>query len=393
MEVSPIKLNVKTKEDFDLNVNGTNVNQKGALTIVPDNGIYLGTGEKSESILKIENNAINPNLLMNSDFSNFYRCPLGKEIVDTQDTRAKVDFICDRWMHYPTIAGEHYEEKTILKELDEKGKYAIYLNPTDGNLNSSHYLAQFITNLNRFEEDELLVFSSESFFKDEKTDPDNRKINAMLIIDIYINGKKISELTKYTQQFYFNNEAKMHQHIVFKVPRFKKYLEKETNPINYNLTGILFKFDIGKLIVNNKSIYLRNFKLERGNVATPWCPYGGSYEADRNACLQYYEKVGAFAAGTEEAKNKVMFSLPFKAEKIEVPKLNIIKNNISWRVVGVNRLNTSISNLTEIKKTVNGCTIVVDDGTNKSVSYRPVFECNGDDFIEADAEIKLDNLY
>ena len=61
--------------------------------------------------------------------------------------------------------------------------------------------------------------------------------------------------------------------------------------------------------------------------------------------------------------------------------------------MGVKRLNAPISNLTEIKKTVNGCTIVVDDGSNGSVPYRPVFECNGDDFIEADAEIKLDNLW
>lgn len=371
MEVNPIKLNVKTKEDFDLNVNGTDVNQKGALTIVPDDGIYLGTGEKSESILKIpEFHETNPNLLMNSDFSNFYRCAGGlRDLTVITDRKY---FLYDRW----SIKTTGYNSKFTISagKLAQNKKINSTFSIGTKNKVSTNTGGTFYQVLSEcFDSGTELTFSGELRFNSSSQSE---------ILSIGLCTVKYGKITEYiSKNIILKNRDDFEKvTLSFKVPDYIS-LEGENLIQKYCVFFIGYYWNF-----SNTQLQFRNLKLERGNVATPWCPYGGSYEADRNACLQYYEKVGAFAAGTEEAKNKVMFSLPFKVEKINEPKLNIIKNIITWRVSGVNRLNTPILNLTEIKKTVNGCTIVVDDGSNGSEPNRSIFECNGDDFVEADAE-------
>ena len=383
MEVNPIKLNVKTKEDFDLNVNGTNVNQKGALTIVPDDGIYLGTGDKSESILKIpEFHETNPNLLMNSDFSNFYRCAEGTKTYNfNQNTQI---FVSDRWSMKSAsydFQGSIFLTSGGYSDSGDESKNivrsSLKIKPDDGAAMTGFSFSQVLKNSN-LGNGETLTFSGFINLNSSIQQPKKYITISLLAVS---NNKIINAESK---KIFLNISKSFEAEKIeanIKVPNYL-YSQLGLNEV-FLVFSINYLFDSSE---ENTSLTFEKFKLERGNVATPWCPYGGSYEADRNACLQYYEKVGAFAAGTEEAKNKVMFSLPFKVEKIEEPKLNIIKNNITWRVTGVNRLNTPISNLTEIKKTVNGCIIVVDDGSNGSAPNRSIFECNGDNFIEADAE-------
>ena len=178
MEVNPIKLNVKTKEDFDLNVDGTNVNQKGALTIVPDDGIYLGTGEKSESILKIpEFHETNPNLLMNSDFSNFYRCGIyyKDELFETD----KKYFLCDRW--FIIFFGYSFDSNisNIKYITSKKIEHSLEI-ATKNNVstNTEGGLYQVLSNI--FESNEPITFSG--FIRTVSGSPEEKISIGILII-------------------------------------------------------------------------------------------------------------------------------------------------------------------------------------------------------------------
>lgn len=373
MDVNPIKLNVKTKEDFDLNVNGTNVNQKGALTIVPDDGIYLGTGDKSESICNFYQ--INPNLLMNSDFSNLTRSPRYK---NKTDFKIK-DFICDRWC-ISSIKNcsidYNYQTFKFMK------KNCLRITHNDKNLRNNIQISQFIEDkswMNIFNS-----FTISGNFLVEK------KYAGQCGFDVAVcltTSSGTANLNNYrNEQIEIKKEGIHNFNVTLKAPEISRLYSKiyENELDNPNIFGLYFLIRL-----YNCDVTIYNLKMEVGKKATPWCPYGGSYEADKNACMRYYEKVGAYAPGIEESSNQIMFSIPFKIKKNKQPELSIIENKINLQVVGSDRYNIPISSLINRGTSVDGCFFSIKDDSNGSVQNRQTFEKIGKNFIGVDSELKF----
>lgn len=373
MEVNPIKLNVKTKEDFDLNVNGTNVNQKGALTIVPDDGIYLGTGNKSESICNFYQ--INPNLLMNSDFSNLTRSSHYKNKTDFKEK----DFICDRWcVSYIKNCSLDYNFQTF--KFMKKNCLRIARN--DKNLQNNIQISQFI-------EDKSWMNIFNSFIISGKVLVEKKYgVQSAFYISVCLTtpGGAANFNNIYSESIKIETEGVYNFNVNLKAPEISRLYSKiyENDLDNSNIFGLYFLIRFADCDV---TIY--NLKMEVGKKATPWCPYGGSYEADKNACLRYYEKIGAYASGIEESQNQIMFSIPFKIKKNKQPELSLIENKINLQVVGSDRYNVPISSLINRGVSVNGCFFSIKDDSNGCVQNRQTFEKLGKNFIGVDSELKF----
>lgn len=370
MDVNPIKLNVKTKEDFDLNVNGTNVNQKGALTIVPDDGIYLGTGEKSESICNFYQ--INPNLLMNSDFSNLTRISHYKNKTDFKEK----DFICDRW-GISSIKNCSIDYNFQTFKFMKKNCLKIVHN--DKNLRNSIQISQFIE-----DKSWMNIFNSFTISGNFLVEKKYGVQSGFEVAICLTTSGGAANLNNYSYKYIEIKKEGIHNfNVTLKAPEISRLYSKiyENNLDDSNIFGLYFLIRFSDCDV---TIY--NLKMEVGKKATPWCPYGGSYEADKNACMRYYEKVGAYAQGIEESSNQIMFSIPFKIKKNKQPELSIIENKINLQVVGSDRYNIPISSLINRGTSVDSCFFSIKDDSNGSVQNRQTFEKLGKNFIGVDCE-------
>lgn len=373
MEVNPIKLNVKTKEDFDLNVNGTNVNQKGALTIVPDDGIYLGTGEKSESICNFYQ--INPNLLMNSDFSNLTRMSHYKNKTDFKEK----DFICDRW---GVSSIENCSIDYNFQTFKFMKKNCLRIVRNDKNLRNNIQISQFIE-----DKSWMNIFNSFTISGNVLVEK-KYGINSAFYISVCLTTPDgVANFNNiYSETINIKTEGVCNFNVNLKAPEISRlYSKTHDNTLNnLNIFGLYFLIQF-----NDCDVTIHNLKMEVGKKATQWCPYGGSYEADRNACLRYYEKIGAYAPGIEESSNRIMFSIPFKIKKNKQPELSLVENKINLQVVGSDRYNIPISDLINSGTSVDGCFFSIKDDTGGCIQNRQTFEKMGKNFIGVDSELKF----
>ena len=249
--------------------------------------------------------SVNPNLLMNSDFSITERFGNNNGIENVSNN----GFLTDRWRFFDGNGQSKCNSRVVF--FSNKQWLAVKTIST----NTGIILTQDIENTLQFKQNEYYTLS----------------------FDI----KSEIVLTGITGQLHFYNGAQWND-ISFSddliLQKDKEYHYQGNILLNMDISpapgktikDTYFRFQIpfnnsvnGSL---SKTIYISNVKLERGRAATPWVPYGGTQEADRGACLRYFERIRKrqhFTPYIKTDNSEYFIDVNYKVQKrIDNPTIN-----------------------------------------------------------------------
>ena len=213
---------------------------------------------------------INPNLLMNGNFCSFER--YNTEFYHLTN-KNNTDYISDRWQVFSSVndlkweGGVYDSTKTFrivgIKKLSGSGNTQI---------------VQFIENITKFNTLEYITISF--WARAEK----NKRISVQIQP---VKGKFESSMDVITKDLDITNDTKFYT-ATLQVPNFLEFVKNDTN-FDRTKYSLAVKIDFGNEV--NEPVFLQNIKLEKGKRATSYVPYGGGEEADRQACLRYFERI------------------------------------------------------------------------------------------------------
>ena len=287
---------------------------------------------------------INPNLLMNGNFCSFERS--NKEIFYLNNMN-NADYLTDRWQVFSGVNdlkwfGDVYDAKTI------KG---VRLRKLSGSANIQ--LVQFIENITNFNPLEYVTISFEA--RAEK----NKNISVHIQP---VKGRFILSMQTVIKELTITNQTKLYS-VTLQVPDYWEFVTHDTA---YDRTqyALAVKIDFGNEV--NETVFLQNIKLEKGTKATKFIPYGGGEEADRQACLRYFERIRKrhhFNTYISTTNSEYVADVNFKVQKrtddyrvdfsvneaIGLKKGNVVDGIYPETVIGENKNKDGILFVTKIK--------------------------------------------
>lgn len=251
----------------------------------------------------------NPNLLMNSNFSIMERLDKPFEWANrTNDT-----YITDRWFMASNSADTTYQSiiAKLPKNIKFNSDYNMALAKTGGN--GEITIHQCLEGLRNIKKGETFTVSGYIWINEYAT---VNELNCQVFLQPSVN-KFTKTLTPSSSE-------------TFKITKNQLNKFETQITVNQDITSLLsssdysseksswiFKISVFGLPVN-ASICFREIKLERGNVATDWTPYGGSIENDRQACLRYFERIRKrhhFITTSNPANLEYFVDVNFKVQK------------------------------------------------------------------------------
>lgn len=223
--------------------------------------------QESNNVFAKKQEIINPNLLMNGSFCSTER--LSPDL--TLTGVGSGGYLIDKWRYFDSNGSSRAD---VSLEYSDKNRLKITKTAGD----SGSIFTQDIENFNQFNKDDYLTVS----FYIEKQAVANCTVNLH-----FYDGEKWSivfyrELNcELNKENFLTCTDKVNRNIV-PAPNRKIQETFFRFQIVFNETGVEN---------NGKVVYLSNIKLEKGTIATKYVPYGGSEEADRRACLRYFERI------------------------------------------------------------------------------------------------------
>nr|DAM37973.1 MAG TPA: hypothetical protein [Caudoviricetes sp.] len=236
--------------------------------------IKNGTGREvrmqiNEVLNNLNNGIANPNLLMNGNFCSFER--YDNEFYFLRN-KGIGDYLIDRWQIFSSVNDLKWEGGVY----DSKVVKPAGLKKTAGSSNIQ--LVQFIENITKFN---ILEYVTISF----SARAEKNKIISVHIQPVKGRFERIMEpvvkdlnITT-TTEFYS---------VTLQVPNFWEFIKEDTS-FDRTKYALAVKIDFGDEI--NERVFIQDIKLEKGTKATKFVNYGGGEEADRQACLRYFERI------------------------------------------------------------------------------------------------------
>lgn len=299
----------------------------------------------------------NPNLLMNSNFSIMERLDKPFEWVNrTNDT-----YITDRWFMASNNDNTTYQSiiAKLPKNIKFNSDYNMALAKTGGD--GEITIHQCLEGLRNIKKGETFTVSGYIWINEYAT---VNELNCQVFLQPSVNkftktltpsSSEIFKITK-NQLNKFETQITVNQDITLLLSSSDYSSEK---------SSWIFKISVFGLPVN-ASICFREIKLERGNVATDWTPYGGSIENDRQACLRYFERIKKrhhFNTYISTNNSEYLVDIDFKVQKriddyrvdftvneaIGLKKGNVVDGIYTESSLGENKNKDGILFLTKIK--------------------------------------------
>ena len=252
---------------------------------------------------------VNPNLLMNGNFSIMERLDKPFEFIN----RTNDSYFIDRW-HMASNVGNTTYKSIVIKlpsNTDFNSDYALGLSKTGGD--GEIVIHQCLEGLRNIKKGETFTVSGYIWLDENSA---ISELNCQSILQPSIN-KFQKTLTISSSETFKISKNPFNKFVVHITPN-QDITSLLNDPIySPEKSSWLFKISILGSPVNT-IIFFREIKLERGTVATSWTPYGGSIENDRQACLRYFERIRKrhhFITTSNPANLEYFVDVNFKVQK------------------------------------------------------------------------------
>nr|DAW70977.1 MAG TPA: hypothetical protein [Caudoviricetes sp.] len=280
------------------NLNNTKLN----IDAIAANSLKLEGLSASSFVKKQE--ITNPNLLMNGNFCSFERHNSEFFHLTNKNNR---EYLTDRWQVFSSNDDLRWEGGVY----DSKAVRPAGIKKTAGSKNIQ--LIQFIENITNFNPLEYVTISF--WARAEK----NKRITVQIQPT---KGRFESVMLPVTKELNITNQTEFYS-ITLQVPDFWEFIKDDTN-FDRTKYALAVKIDFGTEI--NEVVFIQNIKLEKGSIPTPFLNYSGSEEADKQACLRYFERIRKrlhFSSFIKTDNPEYLLDVLYKVQKrIDSPTIN-----------------------------------------------------------------------
>ena len=245
---------------------------------------------------------INPNLIMNGNFCSFERS--NKEIFNISDQNS-ADYLTDRWQVFSNVNDLKWQGG-----ITSGTRKFLNIEKTGGIGNCA--LCQFIEKGSLFPGTEQVTVS----FVAVATKNKEIKVELQAVKDRFVESSEIVSKT-----VNITNRSAVYS-VTLNTPSFFNLIPSD-NEFDTSRLALVLKINIGD--TKGDKIMFADIKLEKGAKATKFVNYGGGEEADRQACLRYFERI----------RKRQHFNTYIKTDDVEYPldiNFKVQKRNDSYRV-------------------------------------------------------------
>lgn len=248
---------------------------------------------------------INPNLIMNGNFCSFERS--NKEIFNISD-KNNADYLTDRWQVFSNVSDLKWQGG-----ITSGTRKFLSIEKTGGTGNCA--LCQFIEKGSLFPGTEQVTVS----FVAVATKNKEIKVELQAVKDRFVESSEVVSKT-----VNITNRSAVYS-VTLNTPSFFNLIPSD-NEFDTSRLALVLKINIGD--IRGDKVMFADIKLEKGTKATKFVNYGGGEEADRQACLRYFERISGELVlnDTHYTTSPKKLNIIYKAKKRATPHINIGKS-------------------------------------------------------------------